>query len=57
MYNFSDFECSNEIIPHVIFKTTRSGFIQILHHSVMKDNSLYFLAETSYPFVKNSPSK
>ena len=31
-------------IPHAIFETTKSGFIQILHHwfSVMKDNSSVF---------------
>ena len=34
MYNFSGFGCSDESsnpIPHAIFETTRSGFIQILH--------------------------
>ena len=46
-------------INYAIFETTRSGFIQILHHfNVMKDNSsVFFLAQTSYNLDKNSPSK
>ena len=46
-------------IPHVIFETTGSGFIQTLHHcSVLwKITPLYFLAETSYTLDKNSPLK
>ena len=46
-------------IPHTIFETTRSGFIQILHHCPVswKIPSLYFLAQTSYTLDKNSPSK
>ena len=47
-YNFSDFECSslmkNQLIPHVVFKPTRSGFIQILNHFLVSWNitSWYF---------------
>ena len=46
-------------IPHVIFETTRSGIIQILHHCSVswKITPLYFLAQTSYILDKNSPSK
>ena len=46
-------------IPHAIFETTRSGFIQILHHcSVLwKVNLLYFVAQTLYTLNKKSPSK
>ena len=46
MYNISAF-CALmkvQLIPQAIFETTRSGFIQILHHlhSVMKDSSSLF---------------
>ena len=46
-------------INYAIFETTRSESIRILHHfSVMKDNfSVFFLAQTSYTFDKNGPSK
>ena len=46
-------------IPHAIFETTRSGFIQILHHCSVswKITLLYFLAQTSYTLDKNSLSK
>ena len=40
-------------------QSTRSGFIQILHHGPVswKITPLYFLAQTSYTFDKNRPSK
>ena len=46
-------------IPHVIFETTGSGFIQTLHHCSLlwKITPLYFLAEISYTLDKNSPLK
>ena len=43
---------------HASFKTTRSGFIQILHCSVpWKTTTLYFLAQTSYTMDKKNPWK
>ena len=46
-------------IPHAIFETTRSGFIQILHHCSVswKITPPYILAQTSYTLDKNSPLK
>ena len=46
-------------IPHVIFETTGSGFIQTLHHCSLlwKITPLYFLTEISYTLDKNSPLK
>ena len=45
-------------IHHVIFDTTRLGFIQILHHcsSPWKIIHLLFLAQTSYTLNKKTPS-
>ena len=46
-------------IPRVIFETTRSGFIQILHHLSVswKITPLYFLAQTSNTLDKNNPRR
>ena len=49
-------------ILHGMFETTRSGFIQIVHHcsvSWKKTPLLFciFLAQTSYTLDKNSPSQ
>ena len=46
-------------ILHAIFETTRSEFIQILHHFSVswKITALYFLAQTSYSLGTNNPSK
>ena len=62
MYNFSDFECSNESSPnsscHFWSHKIRvySTFVSLF--SGMKDNSsVFFLAQTSYTMDKNSPSK
>ena len=46
-------------VPHAIFETTRSGFIQILHHCSVswKITPQYFLAQTSYTLDKKSPPK
>ena len=46
-------------IPHAILETTRSGFIQTLHHYSVsqKITPLFFLAQTSYTLDKNSPLK
>ena len=40
-------------IPHAIFQSARSGFVQILHQ--LQITPLYFLAQTSYTLDKNSP--
>ena len=41
-------------IPHAIFETARSGFIQILHHcslfSIMEDNSSLFFSSNQIYF-------
>ena len=61
MHNFPDFGYSNESspIPHAIFETTRSGFIQILHHCSVswKITPLHFFRSKPYTLDKNSPSK
>ena len=45
-------------IPHAIFETTRSGFIQILHHcSVPWKTPLHFSSSNLIYFWQNSPSK
>ena len=45
-------------IPHAIFETARSRFIQVLHHCLVswKINSLYFFSSNLYTLDKNSPS-
>ena len=62
VYNFSGFfECSNEslAIPHAIFETKRSGFIQVMHHSSVswKITPQYFFSSNLIYFEQNSPSK
>ena len=56
---FSDFKCPNESfnIPHVIFETTWSGFVQILHHfSVLwKINPLYFFSSNLIQLEQKKP--
>ena len=58
---FGLFECSNESlpIPHAIFETRRSGFIQVLHHSSVswKITPQYFFSSNLIYFEQNSPSK
>ena len=46
-------------IPHLIFETTRSRFIQILHHFSVSWNiiPLYLFISNLYTLDKNSPSK
>ena len=46
-------------IPHAIFETTRSGFMQILHHcSVLwKINLLYFFSSDFIYFGQKYPTK
>ena len=47
-------------IPYTIFETTRSGFIQTLHHcsvSWKMTPVFFFSAQTSYTLDQNSPSK
>ena len=46
-------------VLHASFETTRSGFIQILHHCSVpwKITPPYFLAQTSYTLDKKSPLK
>ena len=62
VYNFSGFfECSNEslAIPHAIFETKRSGFIQVMHHSSVswKITPQYFFSSNLIYFEQKSPSK
>ena len=46
-------------IPHAIFETTRSGFVQILHHCSVswKITPPFILRQTSYAWGKNGPLK
>ena len=59
--SYCSFECFNERSPNswCFFETTRSAFIQILHHCSVswKITSLYFLAQTLYNLDKKSSSK
>ena len=43
-----------KLIPHSIFETTRSGFIQILHHCSLswKNFSVFFLAQPCIIWTK-----